>query len=41
MNSIRRKPEVLVGLMIALIALFLVVALLTTKNYSLPYVPNY
>ena len=41
MHTIRRNPEVVVGLLIVLIALFVIISLLALRNYSLPYVQNY
>ena len=41
MNIIRRNPEIVVGLLIVLVALFIIISLLALKNYALPYVQNY
>lgn len=41
LDRIRTRPDLLMALLIAMIALFLVSALLLTMVPSLPYIKNY
>lgn len=41
MNKLRTRPDFLIALLIALIALFLVATMIISQLPKLPYIPNY